>query len=59
MKKVLDNSAETILDDRHLAPRPGLPTHQQGVCKACPSKLDGWLPGTHKILRPEQWFLTA
>jgi hypothetical protein len=21
--------------------------------------LDGWLPGTHKIMRPEQWFLAA
>jgi peptide/nickel transport system substrate-binding protein len=59
MKKVLDNSAEQFWTIG--ISRPGLgyqPTSKQlqGLPDAA---LDGWLPGTHKIMRPEQWFLAA
>jgi hypothetical protein len=59
MKKVLDASAEAFWTIG--ISRPGLgyqPTSKalQGLPE---NSLDGWLPGTHKILRPEQWFLQA
>jgi hypothetical protein len=39
--------------------RPG-PSYQPISTKlggVMDSGLSGWLPGTHKLLRPEQWFL--
>jgi peptide/nickel transport system substrate-binding protein len=57
MKAVLDSSAEEFYTIG--ISRPGLsyqPLSQRlgGVPDAA---LSGWLPGTHKLLRPEQWFV--
>ena len=59
MKTVLDNSAEEFWTIGISRPGPGYqPTSKQ--LQGLPSgALDGWLPGTHKLLRPEQWFLAA
>lgn len=55
MKKVLDASAEEFWVIGISRPGPGYQPTSKRLVGLPDGALDGWLPGTHKIMRPEQW----
>jgi len=57
MKKVLDASAEEFWVIGVSRPGPGYQPTSKRLVGLPDGALDGWLPGTHKIMRPEQWFI--
>jgi peptide/nickel transport system substrate-binding protein len=59
MKKVLDNSAAEFWTIGISRPGLGYQPTSKALQGLPANSLDGWLPGTHKIMRPEQWFLAA
>jgi peptide/nickel transport system substrate-binding protein len=57
MKSVLDASAEEFWVIGISRPGPSYQPISTKLGGVMDSGLSGWLPGTHKLLRPEQWFL--
>ena len=59
MKMVLESSADEFWTIGISRPGPGYQPMSKTLQGLPPGALDGWLPGTHKLMRPEQWFLAG
>jgi peptide/nickel transport system substrate-binding protein len=57
MKTVLDNSAEEFWTIGISRPGMSYQPNSKRLQGLPDGALDGWLPGTHKLMRPEQWFI--
>ncbi len=57
MKTVLDNSAEEFWTIGISRPGLSYQPNSKRLQGLPDGALSGWLPGTHKLLRPEQWFI--
>ena len=57
MKKVLETSLENFWTIGISRPAPGYQPLSSRMGNFPDGAIAGWVPGTHKITRPEQWFL--
>lgn len=57
MAKVLETSAEYLWTIGISRPAPGYQPLSSRMGNFPDGAIAGWIPGTHKITRPEQWFL--